>query len=434
MYKISKLENDVRIATYLMPKMQTAAIGVWVYVGGRDELKEKNGISHFIEHLAFKGTNKRSMLQIKAAVEGIGGVLNAFTTEELTCYLAKVSGKHAEQTTEVLLDLVLNCQCKNKDIKKERNVIFEEIKMYSDLPQHLAFDKLLKLLWPDHALGRNLTGSFQTLNNLTRKDIIRFKGHYYRAENMLITACGCLNHVKVVKVINKFFASNPELNKNRNEGNEKFIKNIIKVKESQKKAQLQIFRKDTQQTHLCFGLRALKKNDPREYVLTLMHIILGANMSSRLFNELREKKGYAYDIGTGIKKFSDTGAFFIHAGVVNKYAERVCEIILKQLTKLKNVLVPGEELQRAKEFYFGQMLMTLEDPLERMVWQGENILKTGKAKTTREIINKAKKVSAAEIRKLAKSIFINDALNLSIVGPVKNSQSQRINELLKGFN
>jgi len=426
MYDLSMLESGLKAATCKLPNTKSMAVGLWVKTGGRYEPKNLNGISHFFEHIVFKGSKKRTYRQIKESIEGLGGMLNGFTSEEVTCFLAKVLEKHLSVALDVLLDMLLNPLIRQCDIDKERLVIFEEIKMYFDLPHHLAYDNLQKMLWPGHALGRNLAGTEQILKGINKQQLQQYKKKYYDLSNMLVCVCGNIEHTKLIKTLNGILDSRGRISRAgyKNRG---FKKVTIK----QKVPCVSLINKQTQQTHIVLGAHAPGREHPLRYALLILHIILGANMSSRLFNEVREKKGYAYEIATAIKSFDDTGAFIVHAGVVNRKLTNACSLILKELEKTCKVPVKARELSRAKEYFSGQILMSLDDTLERMVWVGEKLINNRKVLHPNRIINNIKAVTPDDIMRSANLLFRKGLFNLSVVGPVE--KNKKLSEILKGF-
>jgi len=349
MYNITTLNNGLRIVSYRMPGMRSVSMGIWVKAGGRYENKSNSGISHAIEHLLFKGTKHRSAKKIKEAIEGTGGSLNGFTSEEFTCYLAKVVGKHLPLAIEVLSDMVLNPLFKTEDMEKEKAVICEEIKMYLDLPMHYVHDLLQELLWPDQPLGMLLTGTVDTVGSITRKDMLKFKQAYYNPANIVVSVCGDLETERTVAQVYKHFSKKAKGAEN----------NFIKAKVGQKKARCNFHVKQTEQTHLCLGMHAFGRSHPDRYALSLLNIILGANMSSRLFQEIREERGLAYDINSSVDRYKETGAFVVSAGVENKNLGRTVSAIMKILKKVKKHSIGRSEFNRAKDFYTGQLLMGL---------------------------------------------------------------------------
>ena len=428
MYNLSVLENGLKAVTCKLPNTRSAAVGLWVRTGGRYEPKNLNGISHFFEHIVFKGSQKRSCRQIKESIEGVGGMLNGFTSEEITCFLAKVLEKHLPAALDVLLDMLLNPLIRQSDIDKERLVIFEEIKMYFDLPHHLAYDNLQRMLWPEHALGRNLAGSARTLNKINKQQLLQYKKKYYDPGNMLVCVCGNIEHAQLLKMLKGIFKSNLRVSnpRYRNRG-------FTPVRIQQKEPCVSLINKQTQQSHIVLGAHAPKREHPLRYAFIILHIILGANMSSRLFNEVREKRGYAYEIATSIKRFDDTGAFIVHAGVVNKKLENACGLILKELEKTCCMPVKARELVRAKEYFSGQLLMSLDDAVERMAWVGEKVINNRKVPHPNKIIKSIEAVTPDDIIRVANLIFKKGLFNLSVVGPVAENKNKKLVELLKGF-
>ncbi len=419
MYNKEKLNNSLRIISHRMPNMQSLSLGIWINAGGRYESEELKGISHFLEHLVFKGTKNYSCRKIKESIEGVGGSLNAFTSEELTCYLVKIPSRYLELALAVLSDMVINPTLPSLEIEKEKQVILEEIKMYKDLPQSYVHELLDGLLWPHQPLGEPIIGTVDSVSGISRKDLFLFKEKYYSASNIVVSAAGLLDYKKLAKNVRKFF---PALNKQN--------KNIFtKVRENQNEPQLKVSHKDTEQTHIALGFHSLKRDDPLRHAQVILHIILGANMSSRLFNEVREKKGLAYEIGTQVKRFQDTGAFIVHAGIDNRKVFDALRLILKELKKISLNLVSKDEFRRAREFYLGQLTLALEDTLEHMLWIGETTTTQDKTYSLSDIIKELNRVKREDIRQVAKSIFKEGKVNLALIGPLKGSERNLHNQL-----
>lgn len=412
MYKKTILENDLRIITHPMKRMQSVALGIWIKVGGRHEAPDYKGIAHFLEHLAFKGSKKYSCRKIKESIEGVGGSLNGFTSEELTCYLVKLPNLHLDLSLDILSDMVINPLLQPEEIEKERTVILEEIKMYKDLPQSYVYELLDELLWPKQPLGMAITGTVESVNRINREDLSLFKKQYYVPSNIIVSAAGLLEHNKFTNRIKNIFSSLKSKN----------VSAFLKVKEEQHRPQLKLLHKDTEQTHLVLGFHGFRRDHPSRYALGLLHVILGANMSSRLFNELREKKGLAYEIGTQVKYFQDTGAFIVHAGIDNRKVNESVELILKELEKAKYKLVSIDEFKRAKEFYLGQLALSLEETLDQMLWIGESTATLDEVYSLKDIIKKINKIRREDIREVAEYIFKERSLNLALIGPLKDSE------------
>lgn len=390
-----------------MPHMESVSIGVWIGVGSRHEEKRLCGMGHLIEHMLFKGTISRTANMLKEAIEGVGGSFNGFTSEEVTCYLVKMPSSYVKLGVDVLSDMVLNPKVDPVELEKEKYVICEEIKMYMDQPSHIAFDILSATMWPNHPLGRPIAGYINTVKNFKRDDLVNFKNKYYQPANISIVATGKVKHSKVLEFAENIF---------RAPGTRKSFPYKL-VREIHKGAHLKPFYKDTKQTHIAFGFHSIKRSHKMKYALALLNIILGGNMSSRLFERLREQKPLCYDISSSVRKHKETGAFIIHAGVSNNKLLEASREIVHELNDIKKNLVSPDELHRAKEYSRGQFLLALEDTASRMLWLGDRMTSLGKAPSVYEIFKNIDKVTAEDIKKLANHIFDKKNMNFSTVGP-----------------
>ncbi len=410
MYRKDSLNNGLRVVTNEMPGMRSVSIGIWIKAGGRYETVANKGISHYLEHILFKGTKKYSCRKLKESIEGIGGALNGFTSEELTCYLVKLPRQYLGLGIDVLSDMVINPLLPRLEVEKERTVILEELKMYKDLPQSYVYDLLDELLWPGQILGMNIIGSEESLSALKKEDLRSYQAGYYTASNIVVSAAGSLNHGNVVKKVKGIFSHLKEKDANT----------FVAAEEIQSRPQLKLLHKQTEQTHIAMGFHSFKRDHPLKYSQWLLHVILGANMSSRLFNEVREKKGLAYEIGTQVKRFEDTGAFVVHAGIDNRKVSQALSVILKELEKIKTRLVTTDEFRRAKEFYLGQLELALEDTMDNMLWIGESTITLDRVHTLKEVIKEVNRVRREDIREAAGIIFKENKANLAMIGPLKN--------------
>jgi len=399
-----------------MSSAYSVSVGVWLKVGSRYEQDCFAGISHFLEHVIFKGSKKYDNDTIKCQIEGSGGMLNGFTTEELTCYLAKVPQKRAYPTFKILFDMALNPLLKHQDIEKERTVIIEEIKMYNDLPTHMAQDLLERTMYPNHPLGRNITGTAETVGSISKDDLANFQKKYYQPQNMIVVFVGNINHKDCLGFVNKALDSSKT---------QDIDFSFEKFNSKQNKTELETLSKDIEQTRLAIGFPAYNRTHPKRFVLGLISVILGENMSSRLFNEIREKRGLAYEISSHYKQFVDTGDFHIRAGLDNKKINLALELILKELCKIKNELVPGPELNRAKEYALGHLAMQLEDTLEHMIFLGDSVAAAEKIMDYEQIKKEVLKVKPKDLREVARDIFNNEKLNISLVGPINDFNKDR---------
>lgn len=422
MYKKSKLSNGLRIITNRLSGVGSLSLGIWINIGGRYESAADKGISHYLEHLLFKGSKKYSCRQIKESIEGVGGALNGFTSEELTCYLVKIPSRYLVKALDILSNMVAAPLLKDSDIKKERTVILEELKMYRDLPQSYVYELLDDLLWPNQALGAPVIGTVESVKSITGDALSLFQRMHYTPANIVISAAGLIDHDLLAKKVARIFP---------NQATEE-LNTFTAVKESQDKQQLKIFNKATEQTHMALGFHGFKRDHPLRHAQALLHIILGANMSSRLFNEVREKRGLAYEIGTGVKRYHDTGAFLVHAGIDNHKVAPCLELIFKELGKVKNKLVSVDEFRRAKEFYLGQLMLALEDTMEYMLWMGESMACLDKVYTLKDVIKEVNKVNIEELRLVANQVFRRERINLALIGPLEKERKHIYSKLNLG--
>ena len=415
MFKITQLPSGIRVATAEMPYMDSITLGVWVGVGGRYESARLSGTSHFIEHLLFKGTQRRTPKQISQTVEGVGGYLNAFTGEETTCYYAKASHVHFDTLLDVLSDMYLHSRFSVADIEKERGVIKEELLMYHDQPDHYVHELLTETLWPGHPLGRSLAGTVKSLDGMNRAGLLDFKQKKYVAANTVVAVAGHCEHEDIVRRVEKTLLL-PK--KGRSPG---FQPADIK----QRGAQLRFYTKNCEQSHLAIGIRGYSRHDPRRYALKALSVILGENMSSRLFQTIREKHGLAYSIQSSTSYLSDTGALLISAGLDTKRLQRALALILTELRKISRQPPSAIELQRSKDYAIGQMRMGLESTANRMMWLGEHLLAYGAIQSPAEVERHIAGVSAVDVQKVAADIFRDQHLNVAVITPSKDEEAIR---------
>jgi predicted Zn-dependent peptidase len=416
MYKKTELNNGLTLATNHMPNRESMAIGIWIRTGSRNENGKNSGISHFLEHMLFKGTPSRTCRKLKEEIEGRGGSLNGFTAEEVSCFLAKVSFKHTNVALEVLSDMVLNASIDQKELERERGVIIEEIKMYQDLPNHKVHDILAEIMWPGNPLGLSIAGTIDSVSSILRNDIVEHRNSNYTSGNIAVVLCGNLDHDAIESRIKKIFSGTV---KTRSNPVEAFCNN-------QSGPVMKIMHKDTEQTHLCIGLHSFGKAHKDRYALGLLHVILGANMSSRLFENIREKKGLAYEIGAEVKRYNETGAFVVHAGTEHKKAKEAISCILEELRGVKEKPVTAGELKRAKEFFKVQLLMALEDTIEHMLWLGDYMTSLNKLPDAKDTIKKMEAVTSDDIMRVSRDIFNTSGLNIAMIGAIEDREQKEI--------
>jgi len=414
------LDNGIRIILNPMPHMASVATGIWVGTGSRNEDKSISGISHFLEHMVFKGTQKRSSRRIKEDIEGRGGSLNAFTSEEVTCFLTKTGSSLVDTSLDVLSDIALSAKLDKEDIDRERTVIMEEIRMYRDLPNHHVYDLLSEVMWPNHPLGLSIAGSIESVSPIVRKDFLDYRSKNYTPSNIVVALSGNLKEEKVLQKINKLFNI------------EKETKSTVPIKfnNTQSNPRVNFLDKDTAQSHLLIGMHSFGKTHKDKYALSLLHIILGANMSSRLFESVREKKGLAYEIRSEVKRYKDVGAFLVRVGTERKKVKEAVSLIIKELKKIKEEAVPLKELNRAKEFFKEQLLLAIEDTMDNMLWLGESVTSLNKVPDKDEIIKKVNSISSEDLKRVAKIIFTNKGINLALIGSIKDKEIKELEKEL----
>jgi predicted Zn-dependent peptidase len=411
MYHVTQLPNGLRIATAEMPFMASVSVGIFVGIGSRYETAGQNGACHFIEHMLFKGTKKRTAEEISQAVEGIGGYLNAFTSEEMTCFHARAHANRFDDLLDVLADMLLNSKFASAELAKERDVIKEEVAMYRDQPQQHVQELLNASLWPDQPLGRPITGDEKTLDGLNRSRLIGYLRDNYVAENTVIVAAGNVQHRRVAKTgskIAKHFRRAPR-------------PGFAPVKADQREPRVNLCTRKIEQTQLALGVRTCSRHDDRRFALRLLNAILGENMSSRLFQVIREDRGLAYSIYSTPSFFADVGDLVISAGLDTDNLPKTLRLIMRELRRLADKPPSAAELRRARDYAIGQIDLSLESTENQMNWIGEQLLGYGKILEPKEIKTRLQKTSAAEICSAAQEFFRPERMSLALVSPLKNT-------------
>ncbi len=420
-YHTTQLPNGLAVVVHPMPYARSVSVGIWARAGGRYEAASVSGISHFVEHLLFKGTRRRSCEQLKQQIEGVGGSLNGFTAEEFTCYMAKVPQRHARRAVDVLSDMVRRPVMRAADVDKERDVIIEEIRMYEDAPGQYVHDLFSQLLWPDHPLGRLLSGTIESVRRITRPDLMRYWRRMYQPRNLLVSVAGAVDPDAVTQQVRQAFGSMRPRPGSR----------FVRAPRPRRGQQVRVWKKSTEQSHLCIGAYAVPRTHPDRFAMELLHVVLGANMSSRLFREVREKRGLVYEIGTGIKRFYDTGAFLVHAGCDTGKVIPTVQTIFTELSRIRRGLVSRAELRRAKEYYAGQLLMGLEDTMDHMLWIGEQAVTVGRIAKTERLLAHLAKVTERDLRRVARRLFVTQKMHMVVVGPIAAPEASRLETLCR---
>jgi predicted Zn-dependent peptidase len=411
-YQTTRLSNGVTVATTTLPHMTSVSLGLWVGVGGRNEPAELNGISHFIEHMLFKGTARRSAEEISQSVEGIGGTLNAFTSEDHTCFYARVTHDRWKAVADVIADMFLHSRFDPADIAKERNVIKEELASYYDQPQQYVHELLNELQWPDQPLGRSLTGSVKTLNAMRRQHFVDYMARHYVGDATLLCAAGRIEHAELVEVAQR-------LTRRCRLGPKPAF---APATNPQTKPTVRLDTRKTEQTQLALGLRAASRHDPRRFPLRLLNTLVGETMSSRLFVELRENRGLAYDIHSSTSTFEDTGDFVVSAGLDAANLDKALKLILRELRRLADEPVSPGELKRAKDYVIGQMELSLESTENHMMSLGEQLLGFGRVIPQEDVVKRLRAVRASDLRRTMSDFLRPERMSLALVSPLKDGR------------
>lgn len=409
------LSNGLRVITIPMPSFESATVMVMVGAGSRYENRKNNGISHFLEHMAFKGTEKRpSALDISSLIDGIGGQFNASTGKEVTNYYIKSSADKIDISMDVLSDMLLHSKFDKKEIEKEKAVIVEEMNMNEDNPMRIIGDIYENLIYGDTPLGWDIIGKKAIIKNTTRKDFVSYMKSLYSAENMVVVVAGGINSDKVFKLAKKYFSQMPKFDTIR------YNKLVV----NQKKPQVFVKTKKTEQVHLALGFRTVQFNNPQRYPLYLLAAILGGGMSSRLFSEVREKRGLAYYVNASSDLYSDTGSFIAWAGVDPKKIKDAISVILEEHKKIQGseFRVQNSELKKVKEYLKGHWVLSFENSMAVANHYASWEILERKIQTLDEAIKKIDAVTIEQIENVAKKYFVEKGLNLAVIGNFADGQ------------
>ncbi|MDR3559029.1 MAG: pitrilysin family protein [Candidatus Pacebacteria bacterium] len=415
-YKKTTLKNGLRIVTVPMKETQTVTVVVMVGVGSRYETEKEAGLSHFIEHMFFKGTEKRpTTLDISTELDSIGGEYNAFTSKDRTGYFAKVDARHVDTAIDVVFDMFLNSKIEEEEIKKESGTILQELNMYEDTPMRNVGDVFEGLLYPKNPLGRDIIGYKKTIKSFKRNDFLEYMKKFYRSNDTVIAVAGKFKEKETVEKIKKYFSGMEQGEKPK----------TAPVSDKQSGPQVKIKYKKTDQTNFILGVRAYDQNHKDRYALSLLSVILGGGMSSRLFTEVREKRGLAYYVRTIGDTFADVGYVATQAGVEHKNLELAISTILGEYKKTTREKVSRKELQKAKDFIKGGAVMGMEASDEVAMFFIDQEMAQKKIMTLEEKFKLIDKVTEEDIARVAKDIFQNKKLNLAVIGPHKNREKLR---------
>lgn len=403
MIKKYTCSNGVRIVLENIPTVRSVAIGVWIGTGSRNEHDKNNGISHFLEHMFFKGTKTRSAKDIAESFDRIGGQVNAFTSKEYTCYYSKVLDEHADYALEILADMFFNSTFESGELTKEKNVVYEEIKMYEDTPDDIVHDILSQATFGNHALAYPILGTEETLETFTADMLNGYMDEYYTPDNVVISVAGNVNEAFIEKIEKQFGNYSSKYRKKDVQSPSFFNEKIARTK-------------DTEQAHLCIGFKGLQLGHENIYDLIILNNILGGSMSSRLFQDVREKQGLAYSIYSYHTSYKDSGLLTIYGGTANKQLDQLFNTIQETINELKTNGILEKELENSIEQMKGSLMLSLESTNSRMSRNGKNELLLNNHRSLDEVIDLVEQVTFERVNKLAKDIFTDD-FSLSLIGP-----------------
>jgi predicted Zn-dependent peptidase len=398
------LPNGLTLLTEAMPHVRSVAIGVWLKQGSRHESDALSGISHFIEHMVFKGTRNRDAERIAAEVDSIGGHMDAFTAKEYAAFHLKVLDEHLPLAVEILGDIVLNPLFDPLEIAKEKKVIFEEINMVEDTPDDLVMERFTQAFWRDHPLGRPILGTKRSVSLLKRAQLAEFFDRVYRPANLVVAAAGHLEHNVASELVNRHFGALAPGRPLKNGGPPKPAAAIVTRS-----------KKELEQVHLCMGTRACAQSHEDRYATYIMNTVLGGSMSSRLFQNVREKRGLVYSISSGVASYSDAGVLTVYAGTSLDSLDQVVQLTVAEFRRLRDEPVPAEELRRAKDHLKGSLMLSLENTSSRMNHMARQEIYFGRQFTLDEILQKIEAVSTHDVQRIAAHIFKGE-LAVSVLG------------------
>jgi len=401
------LSNGLVVITETMSHVRSVSVGIWVRNGSRREIPEENGLAHFLEHMVFKGTERRSAEAIAREMDSVGGMLDAFTSKEQVCFNAKVLDEHLPIAFDVLSDLVLRPKFDSEDVKKERQVVLEEIKMDLDNPEYLLHDIFTRGFWPEHSLGRPILGTPETVRNFNEAGLRRRFRDWFAPDEILVTAAGNITHQQVLDLVEKEFGHLPAVGSRQEDPVPSTAAPIhLKTK------------RDLEQVHLCIGVPSIPLADERRFAVAVLNNLLGGGMSSRLFQNIREKQGLAYAVFSELTPYSDAGMFSVYAGTGKETVGKVVDLTIAEFRALKESPVSEEELLRAKNHLKGSLMLSLESTSSRMSNLARQELYFHRFSSLDEILASIEAVTREQLQSLAQLFFQPDQIAATVLGPL----------------
>lgn len=413
-YDKTVLDNGMTVISERMDTMRSVAIGIWVSVGSRDEAPADAGLSHFLEHMMFKGTPTRTAAEISQAFDRLGGELNAFTSKEYTCYYARVLDQHVPTALEILSDMVVDSTFDPEAIASEREVVLEEISRTEDAPDDRVHELFAQTLWPEHPLGRPVLGTRETISGVDRAQSCTYKGTHYKAGSTVVAAAGDVDHAELVALVQRHLGLPAGQRAERTHA------------QPDTTPRLELLRKDTEQAHICWGVQGLDACSDDRFAMSVLDSTLGGGMSSRLFQEIREKKGLAYAVYSYHSLYQDTGAYTVYAGTRPANMEQVVRLVQAEVEKVKQDGITAEELDRAKESMKGALVLGLESTRNRMTRLGKAYVTGTPILSMDELVERVEAVTGYQVTALARRLFANPQA-LAVIGPF---EAERVGHLL----
>ena len=401
------LDTGLRLITETMPHVRSVSIGVWLTRGSRHEARPQSGIAHFVEHMLFKGTATRTAEDIAQEIDSIGGQLDAFTAKEYASYYIKVLDEHLPTAVDLLSDIVMHPRFEVEDIEKEKKVILEEIKMVEDTPDDLVHELFTQHFWEGHALGRPILGSKETVESFTSAILREYFGNTYVAPNLIVSAAGNVQHAQVRELIARAFAALPTERIAYDDTVPRVVPQVL------------VRTKELEQSHVCLGTNSYPQNHPDRYVGYIMNTVLGGSMSSRLFQNVREKRGLAYAVFSGLSAYRDAGNITIYAGCASEAVPELVNLCVDELKGLKHTPVPEPELRRAKDHLKGSLMLSLENTASRMSHLARQEIYFERHFGLDETLAGVERVSATDVQRVATELFANGSLAATVVGPLQ---------------
>ena len=409
MYIIRELSNGIRVYAEKIEYVRSVSLGVWINNGSRHEKKEENGMSHFIEHMLFKGTNNRSTQDIALEMDSVGGQLNAFTTRESTCFYAKTLNEYTEKSADILSDMIFEAKLSDEDMNMERRVILEEIAMYEDSPEDVAYDLFADIVWGGTAMGRPILGTEQTLNNITPDTMREYMKQHYTSKSIVIAVTGNFDD-SLFEILEKYF------------GQRKIETNSVTIETAEYKKGRGCLTRDFEQVQLIAGFKGIDIYDESVYELLVFNNVFGSGMSSRLFQNIREKYGLVYSIGAGHSAYVKTGTFDVLAATMPENAEKVSELVVNEIKKIKAEKLTEEEIERSKIQLKGNYILSNESIGARMQALGRAALLDRPLKTPEETIEKIMAVTKGQVADIIDRVLDLSTLSVAAVGPIKGTE------------